>query len=777
MVFKKIISFTLTAALTAVLAFNMKANDDLGSEQEYKWHISGRVVDEKGEPLAGTSVSILGTTIGVGTNSEGYFDLKTRLSGEVTLAVQFIGYKTKEKKVVVGSNKSVKIALSPSENFIDQVVVTGVRRERPLKETPVLTRVISEVDIKKIAPQNFETLLQYELPGLQISYNSMSQAPEINYKGMGGDYIVFLVDGERVSGEGAARNVDFSRFNVDNIERIEVVQGAASTLYDSNALGGVVNIITKDANRPVTAVISGRYAGNNGEKYSVCAGSKKSDFSTYTTFGYRHRGNYEIGDKEGQKHIVIHPDGTQEEKQEEAYSTKIYGYDIFDASQKFRYNVTEKLLTEVKGSVYRNKRAVRDGKRFYNVYWNYALSAKVGYMFNKKNKIDYTHVYDSYDKVQNYTKINKKTKNYRNRRGTSRLNYSGQFGKHAVSAGAEFKYESLKHYMTDSSKCRMKHFDVFTQDEFLINKDLKLVAGIRGDKARGYSLHFTPKLSLKYTLKDVTFRAGYAEGYRIPSLKELYTRYDMGGLGMFTIFGNKNLKPEKSSQYTFSTEYSKGLFNVSVSVYRNNFRRKIELVQYTGSDATDGTSDNASEGSSENNLDSSSQVGTHEKPQNGDLVYVNTNNARSTGFETILRYKTKSGFSLMGSYAYVNDHSEYNGKNVSYVRPHSVTFSTTYARDVHKTNLSLTLNGMWSSSLKTYGFNEDKSMTMYKYDSRTMCSLNLTARFPRGITAGFIIDNLLDYRDKSSSAPLQVPTKGRTYVATLSINIADLFNL
>lgn len=98
---------------------------------------------------------------------------------------------------------------------------------------------------------DIETLLQYELPGIQFNYNSMSKLPEITYQGMSGEYLLFLVDGERISGEGSDHNPDFSRFNIDDIERIEVVKGAQSTLYASNALGAVINIITKSANRPL----------------------------------------------------------------------------------------------------------------------------------------------------------------------------------------------------------------------------------------------------------------------------------------------------------------------------------------------------------------------------------------------------------------------------------------------------------------------------------------------------------------------------------------------
>jgi len=84
---------------------------------------------------------------------------------------------------------------------------------------------------------------------LKYTADPQDKLPEITYQGMSGEYLLFLVDGERISGEGSDHNPDFSRFNIDDIERIEVVKGAQSTLYASNALGAVINIITKSANR------------------------------------------------------------------------------------------------------------------------------------------------------------------------------------------------------------------------------------------------------------------------------------------------------------------------------------------------------------------------------------------------------------------------------------------------------------------------------------------------------------------------------------------------
>ena len=123
---------------------------------------------------------------------------------------------------------------------MDQVVVTGTRTPKLLKESPILTRLISENDIKKVDATNISDLMQAELPGIEFTY-SMNQQVSLNMQGFNGNSILFLVDGERLAGE-TLDNIDYSRLNLADVGRIEIVKGAASSLYGSNAVGGVINM-------------------------------------------------------------------------------------------------------------------------------------------------------------------------------------------------------------------------------------------------------------------------------------------------------------------------------------------------------------------------------------------------------------------------------------------------------------------------------------------------------------------------------------------------------
>ena len=729
--------------LLSVWNTTAQADDYNGDNAIVKRTIKGVVLDETGTALPGASIIVEGTTIGAGTNAKGEFTLQLREKGAQRLRISFTGYETQEYLVDASDNSLVTIRLTPSENLLTEVVVTGSHTEKPLKETPVLTRVISQRDIQTLNPMDIETLLQYELPGLQIGYDNMSQLPTITYQGVGGEYLLFLVDGERISGEGSDHNVDFTRLNIDDIERIEVIKGSQSTLYGSNALGGVINIITKSANRPFTGNVNARYAGSNGQKYSIGAGTKQSRFSSYSNLTYRTRDTYTVGDDEGKKNTIVNPDGSiGGETIDNVQSTTVYGYQIWDASQKFGYSFTDKLSAELKGSFYHNQRDIRTGKVYQDLFIDYAVNAKVKYLFNINHQLEASYIYDNYKKDKNYFNAGFTRTDYRNRTQSARISYTGIMGDHTLSAGIETNLEYLKHYMMkDSADASMETYVLYLQEDWKVTDRVNLIAGLRSDYHDKYGLHVTPKLSTMYRPCEVfTLRASYSMGFRSPSLKELYQEYFMGGF--MWLYGNPDLNPETSHQFALSAEAEKGGFNASVSAYHNRFRDKIGYAR-----------------------------------ADGGMKYVNAEKARTTGVEGIIRYRMEFGLMLTGSYAYVNDYEEIDGHNASSVRPHSLTFNASYNHKFGKIGVNAALNGQWTSKLSTYSINQDQTYERVSYDPRTLCSFNAGVQLPRGISLNFGIDNLLNYKDKAADSSLQLPQKGISYVGTVNINLADMFNL
>lgn len=736
--FSFILVLLLTVALVTVNA-NVPANPP-------NYIIKGVVMTANGEPLAGASIVVEGTNINCGSNSKGEFSLNVQKDKVYKLRVSYLGYTPRSITVPASGHPPLKIKLQPSETALNELVVTGSRYERQLKDVPVITRVISREEIETVNPVDFTTLLEYTLPGIQFYYNTMSQVPEITYQGMDAKAVLFLLDGERISGESGDSNIDYSRFNINDIERIEVVRGAASTLYDSRAIGGVINIITKKSVRPFTASMHTRYAGKKGQSYSASAGVNLHRFSSLTSFGWRKRDSYLVKDEQGKQKEIINPDGSVTKSKTDPVAFNIYGYSIMDVSQKLSYNFSDRFTGSARISYYTNKRDKYDNARYYQRYRDLILSGKLKWQFADNQNLDLSYIRDNYIKDNVYVDDDERV--YGNVNSTIRLYYTGMFGKHTLSGGVDLLREDMKHhFMKDTATVHMNQYSFCLQDDWQLTDKMNVVVGVRGDKGGSYRLHFTPKVSVLYRpLKTITLRAGYSQGYRIPNLKELYQEFNMGGMGIM-MYGNKDLKPEEGTQISASVEYDYKGLNLSVSTYHNRYKNKISY-EYI------------SPGKSWN------------------MKYVNALNVKTTGVEVTANYKLPFGLRFSGGYSYVYDYDERDGYNMSWVRPHSARLSSVYKHRFGKTTESVAFNTSWVSSITRYAYSSsDKTYTKTKYDPRTLCSLNLRSELPRGIAIGLMVDNIFNYRDKAVDSAVQLPENGRTFVATVSVNIADMFKL
>ena len=163
--------------------------------------VSGTVTDSEGLPLEGVTIVVKNDkTVYALTASGGAYSIEAP-----------------EDAVLVMEEDLMNL---------EAVVVTGTRTPRLLKDSPILTRVITSADIKRVDALDVGELLEAELPGIEFSY-AMDQQVTLNMQGFGGNSVLFLVDGERIAGE-TLDNIDYSRLNLDNVERVEIIKGAAS---------------------------------------------------------------------------------------------------------------------------------------------------------------------------------------------------------------------------------------------------------------------------------------------------------------------------------------------------------------------------------------------------------------------------------------------------------------------------------------------------------------------------------------------------------------------
>lgn len=259
------------AAVTAVCAGERK--------------VSGIVTDVKGAPLAGVEITVDGiSTLYTATGGDGTYVITVPDGKNAVLHFHMLGFLSKEISLAEHPEESVDVVLEEDYMNLETVVVTGTRTPRLLKNSPILTRVITIQDIERVDALNIGDLLESELPGIEFSY-AMDQQVTLNMQGFGGNSVLFLVDGERVAGE-TLDNIDYNRLNLDNVQRVEIIKGAASSLYGSNAVGGVVNLISAGASEPWQVNVNARYGAHNEQRYGGSVGFIAGKFNSLTNAQY-----------------------------------------------------------------------------------------------------------------------------------------------------------------------------------------------------------------------------------------------------------------------------------------------------------------------------------------------------------------------------------------------------------------------------------------------------------------------------------------------------------
>ena len=212
-----------------------------------------KVIDIDGKPIENVFIESIDNNDsidGLGkTDINGFFFINDPNQNFKKIKLSHIGYL--EKVIDLDILNSNDIILEFNNIKSEQVVITGLRTQTYIKDTPVLTHVITSEDIKKSAYSSVKEALEMSLPNVQnvMSSHAGISNEEVKIQGLDNKYLLFLVDGKRVSGEFAG-NLDFRMLDLSNIDRIEIVEGGMSSLYGSSAIGGVVNIITKKQTKP-----------------------------------------------------------------------------------------------------------------------------------------------------------------------------------------------------------------------------------------------------------------------------------------------------------------------------------------------------------------------------------------------------------------------------------------------------------------------------------------------------------------------------------------------
>lgn len=598
---------------------------------------------------------------------------------------------------------------------LNEIVITGTRVPKLLKDTPVQTRLITSREIVRCDATNIQDLLQQEMPGLEFT-SSMSQHTHFNFNGQGGQSVLFLVDGERLAGE-TMDDIDFARLNMNNVERIEIVKGASSALYGSNAAGGVINVITKNAVKPYSINLSARYSPrHNGQRYNLSIGNRGKYVENIFTAQRTSADSYELHSAPNPVTLVLN---------------NAYGHQVWNFSDRLTVKPADNLRLSVRaGYFFREVPRLVDSPERYR---DYSAGAKAVWHIRSTDVLEMSYSFDQYDKSDFLKRRNKDIRRYSNVQNSGRVLYNHYIDRGDVfTAGADV----LRDYMMNTKLTGTNHdqvnADAFVQYDWRVSPKWEVVGAVRYDYfSSGNLSRFTPKISARFRpLVGLNFRAGYGMGFRAPTLKEKYYSFD--AVGIWIINGNPELKPESSHNWTLSAEYTHGHFNYTISGYYNRIRNRIATGLPYALPAD---------------------------PKQLYLDYINMDKYSVGGAEVSVRGKWRNGLSASFTYAYTNEHlakdRDGNVANNQYIpaRKHSLTFRGDYERTLNKElSLAASISGRFLSAVdnleyKDY-YNIAAGTAQVHYPAYTMWKLSATATICTRLRVTVAVDNLFNYKPK-----------------------------
>lgn len=450
---------------------------------------------------------------------------------------------------------------------LDPIVITGTRTEQALADAPVDVQLITEQQIRNSGARDLAELLERE-GGVHVT-RVAARGTRIEIQGLSSEHVLILIDGRRMIGQiyGA---IDLTRLRVADIERVEIVKGPSSALYGADALGGVVNVITRKGGgeRRAEVILRGDIDGN-AEGYGSASWTLGT-LQGHSSAGYHRSSAFDLDER------TLAEDG-------------IDG-DAFYGSTQATLRLGERAHLGFSGAYSLDDSHRLDPgigtttydthKRTEEVRLGVAPRLSLGANTDVSFDAYYHRFFDQLlqrNAISGAVAIDEET--------LDELYVAGgqidhRLATHLISVGVEAQFEQLDADRLDTEGERDRQA-VFVQDQFdVLDGRLQIVPGLRYDRDSQFDDQYSPKLALRYDLGERwVLRAGYGRGYRAPDFKQLLLRFENSGVG-YRVEGNPDLQPERSTGFNAgATWFATDTATVSVSTYHNRVSDLIEIVQ------------------------------------------------------------------------------------------------------------------------------------------------------------------------------------------------------
>ncbi|EPO5265998.1 TonB-dependent vitamin B12 receptor BtuB [Providencia rettgeri] len=455
-------------------------------------------------------------------------------------------------------------SLASANNKTDQVVVSANRFEQPISSILAPVTVVTREDIYHWQSNTVIDVLR-RLPGVDIAQNGgMGQQSSLFIRGTESRHVLVLIDGVRLNQAGISGSSDMSQIPISLVQRIEYIRGARSAVYGSDAVGGVVNIITRRDNDGTT--LNAGIGSHSYQNYNGSTQQKIGENTTVTAAGaYTHTKGFDLAPKEVSPR-QYDKDGFLSKSLwlgvEHQFSSEIlayaraYGYDnrtSYDVSEYAGVSVdTRKLYS----------RTYETGLKYHQGKYSSSLMGSYGY--SKDYNFDPRK--GQYSESANLDE----SKQYNIQWGNSYLLDKGN-----ISAGIDYQRQSIEpsSYAMINEKQTLNNTGIYLTGQYAIIDSVTAEAAIRSDHHSEFNWHTTWQSGLSWEFHEGYKLVGsYATAYKAPNLTQLYA-YSSSAYG--TTLGNPNLKPEESKQWEIGVEGTTGPLFWQVNAYYNDIDNLI----------------------------------------------------------------------------------------------------------------------------------------------------------------------------------------------------------
>lgn len=563
--------------------------------------LKGMVVDKEGQPVMGTIVQLEPDQHQVQTDEKGNFIFKNIIAGNYTLKTSHLGYHPYRTQVEIeaGKNVSLSLRLETNETSLETVVVKSTYHNPDnfidMTRTAMPSTIITRKEIEMMGSRRLDEVLK-EQTGLAIinDIGSGNRAVGLQMQGFDSGYTMIMIDGQPMVGRNNG-NFDLSRITVSNIERIEIIKGASSCLFGSEALAGVINIVTRKIITEPQAMAALRYGSFNIvdatlEGETPFANKKASAYLSanyYRTDGFNSNPYLDQGK-------TAPP------------------FDSYALQARGRYLLTENSTLNLNG---RYVTRHSENKYAYNGLssnidmlneYDFNGSASLNNNFSNGTKLKTQYYLTRYKTDQNITDVTNGTEmpgstfdQYLHRAEIQAVHKIGQ--QLNLTSGMGAAYELLENTSYRGSKS-MDNYFVYAQADWQTSERFSVVTGARFDYHNKYGSKMNPSIGLQYQLlRNLTVKFGLGTGFKTPNFQQLYLVFtnvqsgytalgaeefwkeitilkDAGLITSIFPLADKigNLKPERSVSYSSNIVYSPvKSVKLDVNFFYNDMRNFI----------------------------------------------------------------------------------------------------------------------------------------------------------------------------------------------------------